>query len=767
MVNELITGKKNKRIEPKIMNFIRYIDTISPKAAEIVSANLPGGPSKRWMQLLNKRERKSCLLESNKDEIKSRMLDAIERRQIPGHKVSFSLSIDATKVPSELEISTPFAAIMGGAYPNHYISTRDLSAKQIDSIMKQKNDTPVIVRCADELKVIIQSFQNCPPGVSPVEIVGARPQTSNETSSFTNEAVEAAIEASSENTSTQCFFTNFAVDGVSAESNDVMTAICKFLDGDQQYLGTVDNKHNVKNDRYQAIGGSCVASVGDYVVDCDLLRQANVPIDLWRVGDFASDKLAATLFSYRTLQKVQTGVDDGIVVGLVGDLCALSTLFSMMALHLHAVNGKFVPPKHRALYLFSSMLFFTSTSGISVTSKRNLVNETIGNLFLILQSNVKKIRLCTSEQSEHAFGSARLSNREFTVADFCLLSEKFARRMNALFEGDLSPSRTANKGYHATFLDWVVDAKGMQEEGGPCDIDVSYDASSVVSQLWPTAQKIIFESVRLVTPLLKLFGVVSEEMSPFCRDFASCRDLLETYVSYCPKTFSYKGFSGGGNNENSDDTELAETAGGHSHQQDVSNIIARFEHFTIDLMAAVTSPDDSEDGDELINVIFDKNDSQTTTRSEVSHMKRENANASLLNSFTSLCKCDKIEELFDCVLHFSATIELLDGKLESASLSQSRKTKTLFGRWTARKISTSLVHRPSDQTTSIEECIARDSIVTCKFKLDNRNGSPKITKDYRVLAVYEKFYNKWWMSRDKKVWSPTMDINAKKNLFGR
>ena len=178
------------------------------------------------------------------------MLDAIERRQIPGHKVSFSLSIDATKVPSELEISTPFAAIMGGAYPNHYISTRDLSAKQIDSIMKQKNDTPVIVRCADELKVIIQSFQNCPPGVSPVEIVGARPQTSNETSSFTNEAVEAAIEASSENTSTQCFFTNFAVDGVSAESNDVMTAICKFLDGDQHYLGTVDNKHNVKNDRY-------------------------------------------------------------------------------------------------------------------------------------------------------------------------------------------------------------------------------------------------------------------------------------------------------------------------------------------------------------------------------------------------------------------------------------------------------------------------------------------------------------------------------------
>jgi len=64
MVHELVTGKKNPKIEPKIMNFICYIDTISPKAAEIVCANLPGGPSKRWMQKLNKRERKDCILDS-------------------------------------------------------------------------------------------------------------------------------------------------------------------------------------------------------------------------------------------------------------------------------------------------------------------------------------------------------------------------------------------------------------------------------------------------------------------------------------------------------------------------------------------------------------------------------------------------------------------------------------------------------------------------------------------------------------------------------
>ena len=113
------------------------------------------------------------------------------------------------------------------------------------------------------------------------------------------------------------------------------------------------------------------------------------------------------------------------------------------------------------------------------------------------------------------------------------------------------------------------------------------------------------------------------------------------------------GFSGGVNEENNDDTELAETAGGLSHQQDVSNIIARFEHFTIDLMAGVTSPDDSQHGDEVINVIFDKNDSQTTTRSEVSNIKNENANASPLNSFTVFVSVIRLK---NCLIVFFISV---------------------------------------------------------------------------------------------------------------
>ena len=48
--------------------------------------------------------------------------------------VSFSIAIDATKVPQLLEISTAFKAIMGGTHPHHMISTIDLDSATIKKI---------------------------------------------------------------------------------------------------------------------------------------------------------------------------------------------------------------------------------------------------------------------------------------------------------------------------------------------------------------------------------------------------------------------------------------------------------------------------------------------------------------------------------------------------------------------------------------------------------------------------------------------------------
>ena len=55
----------------------------------------------------------------------------------------------------------------------------------------------------------------------------------------------------------------------------------------------------------------------------------------------------------------------------------------------------------------------------------------------------------------------------------------------------------------------------------------------------------------------------------------------------------------------------------------------------------------------------------------------------------------------------------------------------------------------------------RDTIVTCKFKNGRKKDSPMIAKDYRVLTVYDKFYNKWYMSSGKTKWGPIMDGQLK------
>ena len=49
LVTQWSTGQNNIRLEGKVKNFYRYLDTVSPAASSIVAANLGRAPSKRWM----------------------------------------------------------------------------------------------------------------------------------------------------------------------------------------------------------------------------------------------------------------------------------------------------------------------------------------------------------------------------------------------------------------------------------------------------------------------------------------------------------------------------------------------------------------------------------------------------------------------------------------------------------------------------------------------------------------------------------------------
>ena len=47
------------------------------------------------------------------------------------------------------------------------------------------------------------------------------------------------------------------------------------------YVGLVDTNHNVKNNRYQMIGGSFAAIIEGYVYDIGLIQAAGVTRELW------------------------------------------------------------------------------------------------------------------------------------------------------------------------------------------------------------------------------------------------------------------------------------------------------------------------------------------------------------------------------------------------------------------------------------------------------------------------------------------------------
>ena len=172
--------------------------------------------------------------------------------------ITFSIAIDATKVPRSMNISTAHKCMMGRCYPNHLIDARNLSKEEIDVIVNEKHED-----LAAEIKVATTCLQNALKGSTPMAIASARPQGVNEVSMFTEDVCKAACMIVKENERVR--FSNFATDGVSVETNDIMTTLFHFLDGKVQCAAGVDNKHNVKNHRYQCVGGSNVATIGNYV----------------------------------------------------------------------------------------------------------------------------------------------------------------------------------------------------------------------------------------------------------------------------------------------------------------------------------------------------------------------------------------------------------------------------------------------------------------------------------------------------------------------
>jgi len=82
-------------------------------------------------------------------------------------------------------------------------------------------------------------------------------------------------------------------------------------------------------------------------------------------------------------------------------------------------------------------------------------------------------------------------------------------------------------------------------------------------------------------PLMKRVGVKDEDMSPFCKKSSSRKELLQAYVAYCPRTFSYDDFTGAAEEEK----ESSECARHVEDTDDRQAIVERIHNFATEMLA--------------------------------------------------------------------------------------------------------------------------------------------------------------------------------------
>ena len=115
------------------------------------------------------------------------------------------------------------------------------------------------------------------------------------------------------------------------------------------------------------------------------------------------------------------------------------------------------------------------------------------------------------------------------------------------------------------------------------------------------------------------------------------------------------------------------------------------------------------------------------------------------NHFKALVRCRDITDVPICTLKLVQLVQL--GNLEKGALSSSASFQSRNDRWFSQKKKkmVSVGDKGSDDAVA-ENYIQRDSLVQIYCK----HGKSISVGNYRVLAFFSKYYNKWYVAGEKK-----------------
>jgi hypothetical protein len=516
------------------------------------------------------------------------------------------------------------------------------------------------------------------------------------------------------------------------------------------------------------IGGSSPAILGRYCFNPWLLKVAGVAKELYRIDDFASDALPMRLASERTIGKIiEYGSED------VGNSAVTVLSLAFMRLRSFAVNSRTTGWKQRAIYSWSTLLWFTSfqhfVGSTMMANKRNMVLETIGTLFIVTRFDITHLRRCTSECNEHLYGIFRMMLREFNVEQFIRIVQKAEIKMRAIFESNLvtSRSKTSFKGYQETLEEFLESLKGEIDMAGPVEVDLSKPA---VTQLWEEVRGVIEATNSWMIPFLGLFGAeAGNGLSPFATSFQSPADLLATMEDFFrPPKRDLRGSQAEG-----DATTAAAGAadGGEGDENDGEGSVLPMSEKSV----RVPVPDKSLPANVVQTYMDEINDAtkDDTPTAEEPHQTNQDEESApgdaevqhffdlgdvdgAYNEFKALILCRDIGSVSACAHKLVQLLEL--GTIEKGSVLLASKHNSRNGRWFNQKVKTVVCDDGVDSTND-GLYIQQDSLIQLKCK----RGKSESVENYRVLGFFTKFYNKWFVSlEDRFAWDN--DQSSVKNV---
>ena len=261
----------------------------------------------------------------------------------------------------------------------------------------------------------------------------------------------------------------------------------------------------------------------------------------------------------------------------------------------------------------------------------------------------------------------------------------------------------------------------------------------VVTQMWDTVRKSISYSNDLMRKLFATIGVMTGECSPFCQSFYSPEDLGQEFIRYLPRTFTYENSAGNG----VDDADIGNgiTVDNHENtsmhlQEAIASRIKRF--------ANEMAEDDEKQEDS--DMMFSSEDGNYLPSSNATLANYQE----LMTLFQSITNTNSADDILCKVLAAIACLEQKDNVQGANNLV--RKAKSLVQRW---------LTKPANANESKGACkpgdtlIERDVVVLINAKVGSGASASNVALPHRVVDIYDKHYNKWFMSKTRspaKIW---------------